>query len=241
VEREIGLAGCVNFRDVGGYQAEGGSVVWRRLFRSDALHELTPSDVGLLRDLGLTVVIDLRSDFERAHDGAGPHPLTALGATFVHAPIINEHNGAFMADTSLTLALRYAKITEAAGQPLLDTVTAIAEAPGAVVFHCAAGKDRTGLVSAVVLGALGVDDEDVIADYAMTGRNLTAIAARLKSHPAYEDSYQYVPQDAMTADAETMRELIADLRSRHGTMGGLLQNLGLPAQSLTRLRETLLT
>ena len=61
-----------------------------------------------------------------------------------------------------------------------DAITAIADSPGAVVFHCAAGKDRTGLVSAVVLGALGVSDEDIVADYAMTGRNLVAIDARLR-------------------------------------------------------------
>jgi protein-tyrosine phosphatase len=250
VEREIALEGCANFRDVGGYPADGGHVAWRRLFRSDALHELTPADVARLSELGLTTVIDLRSQFERGHDGAEAHPLAAAGGgsgpaagrpgvTFVHAPIINEVNGAFMVDRELTLAQRYAKILEATGTALADTVTAIADAPGAVVFHCAAGKDRTGMVSAVVLGALGVSDEDIIADYAMTGRNLPAIDARLRRHAAYENAYQYVPRDAMTADDETMRDLIAHLRARHGTMSALLRDAGVTDDVLDRLRAVL--
>jgi protein-tyrosine phosphatase len=253
MEREIALEGCANFRDVGGYPADGGHIAWRRVFRSDALHELTSADVARLAELGLTTVIDLRSDFERGHDGVAVHPLTALGShggdlrahadhpavTFVHAPIINGINGAFMADTELTLAQRYAKIMASTGTALADVITAIADSPGAVVFHCAAGKDRTGLVSAVVLGALGVSDGDIVADYAMTGRNLVAIDARLRRHAAYENTYQYVPRDAMTADDETMRDLITHLRARHGTMTALLREAGVSDDVLARLRTAL--
>ncbi|MFG1999022.1 tyrosine-protein phosphatase [Spirillospora sp. NPDC048911] len=238
MEREIVLEGCVNFRDLGGYAADGGLVRWRRLFRSDALHELTESDVRTVLDLGVTTVIDLRSGFERAHDG-GPHPLAAL--ELVHAPIINEDNGHVMADTSLSLARRYALIMESTGTALADAVTAIARAPGAAVFHCAAGKDRTGMVSAAVLGALGVADEDVVADYALTGRNMAGIQARLERHAAYDKTYAYVPRDARTAETATMAELIADLRARHGDMPSLLRTLGVPDTTLTQLRATLIT
>ncbi|MFI0452565.1 tyrosine-protein phosphatase [Actinomadura sp. 6N118] len=238
MEREIALEGCVNFRDLGGYVAEGGIVRWRRLFRSDALHELTQADVAALRELGVTTVIDLRSDFERAHDG-GPHPLDGA-VELVRAPIIDEGNGHLMADTSLTLAQRYARIMESTGTALADAVSAIAEAPGAAVFHCAAGKDRTGLVSAAVLGTLGVSDEDVVADYAMTGRNLVDIQARLERHAAYERTYAYLPRDAMTAETDTMGALIADLRARHGDMPALLRSLGVADATIARLRATLI-
>jgi protein-tyrosine phosphatase len=241
----------VNFRDLGGYPADGGRIVWRRLFRSDALNELTPADVARLTEFGLTTVIDLRSEFERGHDGAAAHPLAADGGdlptgadraevTFVHAPIINEVNGAFMADGGLPLAGRYAKIMETTGTALADAVTAIADSSGAAVFHCAAGKDRTGMVCAVVLGALGVSDEDIIADYAMTGRNLAAIEARLRRHAAYDSGYRYVPRDAMTADEETMRDLIVRLRARHGTMTALLRAAGVTDDVLNRLRAALI-
>lgn len=236
MDREIVLAGCVNFRDLGGYPADGGQVRWRTLFRSDALHELTPADVARLAELNVTTVIDLRSDFEREHDGEGPHPLAGT-ATVVLAPIINELNATLMGETSLSLARRYARIMESGGSALADAVTAIADAPGGAVFHCAAGKDRTGMVSAVVLGALGVADEDVIADYAMTGRNLVGIRARLQRHPAYEKTYAYVPRDAMTAETDTMRELITDLRARHGDMRGLLRDLGVGGEVVRRLHS----
>jgi protein-tyrosine phosphatase len=237
VDREIVLEGCVNFRDLGGYRARGGSIRWRRLFRSDALHELTPADVAAVRDLGVSTVIDLRSDFERAHDG-GPHPLEGA-VELVRAPIINEVNGRVMGDTGLSLAQRYARIMETTGTALADAVTAIADAPGAAVFHCAAGKDRTGMVSAVVLGALGVSDEDVVADYAMTGRNLVGIQARLERHAAYKETYAYVPRDAMTAETATMSELIADLRARHGDMTAFLGAVGTRPEVIQRLRAAL--
>lgn len=240
MEREISLEGCVNFRDLGGYRADGGRVRWRRLFRSDALHELTPADVERLAELGVTTVIDLRSDFERAHDGAGPHPLAGV-ATFVQAPLINEDNLQFMVDTTLSLAGRYARVLESTGTALADAVGAIADAPGAVVFHCAAGKDRTGMLGAAVLGALGVSDEDIAADYAMTGRHLRRIDERLRRHGAYADGYAYVPRDAMTAEADTMRELLCDLRARHGDMRGLLRSVGVGDDVLARLRTALLT
>jgi protein tyrosine/serine phosphatase len=239
VEREIDLEGCANFRDVGGYPADGGSVRWRRLFRSDALHELTPADASRLGEIGLTTVIDLRSEFERGHDGDGPHPLKALGVRFVHAPLITELTGEIMSDTSLTLAQRYARILERGGPALAQTVTAIAESGGAAVFHCAAGKDRTGMVSAVVLGVLGVPDADVVADYALTGRNLAAIDARIRRHPAYETTYAYVPKDVMGADAETMTGLIEALRERHGGMRELLESVGVTGETLARLRTSL--
>ncbi|MFB4312533.1 tyrosine-protein phosphatase [Actinomadura sp. 21ATH] len=238
MQREIVLEGCVNFRDLGGYGAEGGRVRWRRLFRSDALHELTAADVAALREIGLATVIDLRSDFERRHDGGGPHPLAGI-AEIVEAPVIDRHNAEIMADTSLSLARRYARIMESSGTALVDAAGAIAAARGAAVFHCAAGKDRTGMLSAVVLGAIGVADEDVIADYAMTGRNLARIEARLAGNPAYERTAAYVPRDVMTADAATMGELIADLRARHGGMAGLLGSLGAPEDVAVRLRAAL--
>ncbi|GAA2601438.1 tyrosine-protein phosphatase [Actinomadura fulvescens] len=237
MDREIALEGCVNFRDLGGYTAEGGHIRWRTLFRSDALHELTPADVTAVRSLNVTTVIDLRSDYERARDG-GPHPLSGA-VDLIRAPIINENNAHVMGDTSLTLAQRYARIMETTGTALADAVTAIAEAPGAAVFHCAAGKDRTGMVSAAVLGTLGVADEDVVADYAMTGRNLTGIRERLARHAAYRETYAYVPRDAMTADTATMADLIADLRARHGTMKSLLLSQGVPDTIIKRLRTSL--
>ena len=192
-----------------------------------------------LHELGLTTVIDLRSEFERGHDGDGPHPLAGLDVRFVHAPIINELNGEIMGDTALTLAERYARILERGGKELAAAVTAIAESEGAAVFHCAAGKDRTGMVSAVVLGALGVPDADVVADYALTGRNLAAIDARIRRNPAYESTYAYVPKDAMTADAQTMAGLIETLRERHGGMAPLLRNVGVTGETLARLRASL--
>jgi protein-tyrosine phosphatase len=241
VDRHIRLDGCVNFRDVGGYQvAEPRPPVspprpgpprpgvphrrlrWRRLFRSDALNDLSAADVALLTDdLQITTVVDLRTDYERQGDAR--RPLDQIGVQAIHAPLITERNVAAVEEPGLTLAERYLWMLEFAGEPLVAAITAVAQAPGAVIVHCAAGKDRTGLVIASILGAVGVGDEDVIADYALTSDNMAGIEQRLLRRT---ESYETVPGAVLAAPAEAMRGVLAALRDRYGSVRGFLRRAG---------------
>ena len=187
MDRHIPLDGCVNFRDVGGYQVVRARqpagpwprLRWRRLFRSDALNDLSAADVALLTgDLRITTVVDLRTGYERQRDAR--RPLEQTDVEIIHAPLITERNVAAVEKPGLTLAERYVWMLELAGEPLVHAITAVARAPGAVIVHCAAGKDRTGLIIASILGALGVGDEDIVADYALTTDNLEGIEQRLR-------------------------------------------------------------
>jgi protein-tyrosine phosphatase len=227
VDRHIRLDGCVNFRDAGGYpvlstRGSGAGIRWRKLFRSDALNELTEADVTLLTaGLRVTTVVDLRTDFERRRDAR--RPLDRTGVEVVHAPLLTERNASSIEQPGLTLSERYVRMLELAGVPLVRAISAVAHAPGGVVVHCAAGKDRTGLVIAAVLGALGVGDEDIVADYALTTGNLSGIEMRLRQDA---ELHGYVPGRVMAAPAPAMREVLAALRATHGSVSGFLTRAG---------------
>ena len=163
-ERALPLERGSNFRDLGGYPgADGKRVVWGRIFRSGALPLLSEGDYGLLSGLGIGAIVDLRSVEERA---VAPTLLDdRTGALFLSndysiAPMLaNMRSGAgadrpLYAGTERTLAPQYRMLFQ---RLLADD--------GAVLFHCSAGQDRTGIGAALVLSALGVRRDDIIEDY----------------------------------------------------------------------------
>ena len=241
VERIVTLEGCLNFRDLGGYPtADGRRVRWRRVYRSDALHRLSPADVARLRgELGLETIVDLRSTNELRNEGRGP--LEAEPMRFHHLPLFDGQAARAEGWAALeTLADRYVLLAEFAKAPIARVVTVIAEAEGAAVYHCAAGKDRTGVMSAILLGLLGVPDEIVVADYAATKENLDAIIERLMSSEGYQTMLAALPADTMHAEADTMIAFLAGIRTRYGSMEAYARDAGVAEATIDRLRSRLL-
>ena len=197
----IELEGAVNVRDLGGLPtSDGGKTVGGRLLRSDNLQELSPADVAtLMRDFGLTTVIDLRSTAELTAEG--PAPLDAVGSVrHVHLPVLPEQGHAtdVVADVLLTRedqdrarysgdprAGHYLGYLEDRPGQVVDALRTIARSEGTALVHCAAGKDRTGVVVALALSAAGVRADAVIADYAATAERTEAILRRLRRSPTY--------------------------------------------------------
>jgi protein-tyrosine phosphatase len=237
MQRTIPLEGCLNFRDLGGYPtAEGGQVRWRRMFRSDALHALTPTDVAHLRDaIGLATVVDLRSTAELRGDGGGPLRREAI--VHHHLPLFDGE--AMRTDevpaASMTLADRYWLLAEYAKEKVARVLTTLAAAEGPAVYHCAAGKDRTGVISAVILGVLGVPDEIIVADYAATKENLDAIVERLMATKSYATVLANLPPDTLHAEAETMVTFLERIRAAYGDMRGYAQAAGVATDALEAL------
>src|SRR5581483_1548835 len=239
MQRTIALEGCLNFRDLGGYPtADGGAVRWRTLYRSDALHRLTRADVDRLRHaLGVASVIDLRSTGELRSEGRGP--LADEPVAFHHLPLFD---GDVKAPPDLrieTLADRYVLLAEFARARIAEILAALADAPGGVVYHCAAGKDRTGVVSAIVLGVLGVADETIVADYVATQENLDAIIDRLMSAEGYQKMLAALPPDTLHAEAATMETFLGTLRARHGSIADYVRGAGVDDATVARLRARL--
>jgi protein-tyrosine phosphatase len=165
----IPVAGTYNFRDVGGYPADGGTVRSGKLFRSDGLHSIGEDGKQKLRELGVKVIVDLRDDFEIE---AAPDDLDGLDVEVLHLPVF-EGSGASQATIGATIADLYAKIVLQHTDVVAMALREIADTRDAgVVVHCTAGKDRTGIVVALALLAVGVDRQTVVADYAQTEGNL---------------------------------------------------------------------
>src|SRR5665213_3119175 len=179
MERLIALEGAGNFRDLGGYATlDGRRTRWRVLFRADGLSELSQTDFSVMRDLGIRTVVDLRSghEVEQSRFDVEAHPVT-----FHHFPFIKSlPQPEEFAQAPGFLGTQYTEMLDLATPQIVGALTALA-APEArpAVFHCTAGKDRTGLLSALVLSLLGVPEDTVVADYALSGAAMARLRAKL--------------------------------------------------------------
>jgi protein tyrosine/serine phosphatase len=126
------------------------------------------------------------------------------------------------------------------GDNLAAGVAAVATAPGPAVFHCAAGKDRTGVMAAVLLSLLGVANEDIAADYAATTAALPAIHARLRTMPGYEETLKELPPETMHARVETMEQLLVAVGERWGSVAGWATEHGIETTAVDALRARIL-
>ncbi len=228
----IGLDGAVNVRDVGGLPTEdGGQTVPGRLLRGDNLQDLSAADIDrLVRDIGVSTVVDLRSTAELRAEGPAPLDVVA-GVRHVHCPVLPEQGSAtdVVADVLLTRdeadrsgypadprAGHYLGYLEDRPDQVVAALRAVATAPGAGRVHCAAGKDRTGVVVALALSAAGVRPGAVAADYAATGDRLEPLLARLRRSPTYAGDVDTSPATAHRPPAVTMSAFLEQLSARHG-------------------------
>lgn len=236
----IELQGARNFRDIGGCATVSGTrVAAGRVYRSDALHRLTPDDAAVLERLGITRVVDLRSGAEVTKEGVGDF----AGARHLHVPLVEVSLSPY--DPSLDweridLEDRYVEMLATGGRAIRAVLESAAEPGACVVFHCTAGKDRTGVVAAVLLRALGVCDEDVVADYAASEVHLRDVFERWRA----ELASKRLPPDAVayltSSPPRRMRRMLAELDRRWGSTQAYLAAIGVDAERLEALRASLL-
>lgn len=241
-QRWIELAGADNTRDLGGLPvAGGGRTRFRRLLRAGTLQDLTAGDVThLTRDLGVQTVVDLRLADEAAREGSALSgvpgvryfslPLSSAGS--IRSDIVADGAG-------MDIVGHYVALLEGSAANIVTAARIFAG--GTAVFHCAAGKDRTGVLAAVVLDAVGVSREAVIADYALTGQRMKQISARLLRLPTYRDMQALSRgiKGAATADEESMAAFLDQLHGRYGSGAGYLTAHGLDSSDLAALRAAL--
>lgn len=240
LERVITLEGAVNFRDLGGYAtSDGQRSRWRVLFRADGLGELTEPDLAVVRDLGIRTVIDLRSGYEVEQ---GRFDVDAHPVAFHHFPFIDILPNAEQWNAAPgLLGSQYKEMLDDAGPQIVGALTVLAAAETQpVVFHCTAGKDRTGLLSAIVLSFLGVDEETVVADYALSGAAMERLRAKLmKKYPDSKDVIGEI-DEVFSADPDNMVRLFAHLHERYGSLAGYAAHIGVSEELLAGLRGSLL-
>jgi protein-tyrosine phosphatase len=239
-ERLIPLEGAVNFRDLGGYPVAGGwRTRWRVLFRADGLGDLTPADFDIMRALDIRTVIDLRSgdELERGRFDVDSHPVT-----FYHFPIIEQLPDPDEFDRRPgLLGSQYQEMLRDAGVPIRSVLEILAS-PEALpaVFHCTAGKDRTGVLSALVLSLLGVDEETVVADYALSGEAMIRLRAKLLvKYPAGREAIEGI-SEVFSARPEQMEQLLDHMRAQYGSVAAYVDGLGTAQAVVDSLRTALL-
>jgi protein-tyrosine phosphatase len=234
------LEGAVNFRDLGGYPVgDGWRTRWRVLFRADGLGDLTPTDFDVLRALDIRTVIDLRSgeELERGRFDVDAHPVT-----FHHFPIIEKLPDADEFDRRPgLLGSQYQEILRDAGRAIRSVLEILASPDSLpAVFHCTAGKDRTGVLSALVLSLLGVDEETVVADYALSGEAMTRLRAKLLvKYPDVRERIDGI-SEVFSAAPEQMEQLLDHLRAQYGSVAAYVEGLGTTPAVVDALRAVLL-
>jgi protein-tyrosine phosphatase len=254
----IELDGAVNARDLGDLPTEDGQKTARAsLLRADNLQDLSPADVTkLVRDFGVTTVVDLRSTNEL--EAEGPAPLDAVaGVRHAHHPVLPElgANTDVVADALLVRDQRdeldrsrypdnpvtghYLGYLEDRPDQVVGAVRSIARSPGAALVHCAAGKDRTGVVVALALTVAGVPAQAVAADYAASGERTEAIVDRLSRSRLYVRDITSKPADLQRPQAETMTAFLEQMRARYGGVASWLTDNGLSPADLDALRVKL--
>jgi protein-tyrosine phosphatase len=261
----IDLEGAVNVRDVGGLPTVDGRVTRPGvLLRADNLQDLSDADVARLVDgLHLQTVVDLRSTGE-VHL-AGPGPLKGLSNGTVvahhHLSLIPEWDGepdeaeveraldAATRDRALPplparprqsdptdLADHYVGYVRDAGPNIGRALRVLADpSSGTTLVHCAAGKDRTGVVVALALSLVGVTRDAVVADYVRSAERIEQIHARLLATDTYGPGLANVPAADMTPKASSMAAFLDAVHREYGGPHGLALSVGVDEEAIARL------
>jgi protein-tyrosine phosphatase len=241
--RLVPLSGAFNFRDLGGYPALDGRVTrWGRLFRSDTLHELTESDVELLRTLGLATVIDLRTSREVVRTGRGL--LEPEDVHYRHLSVVLEEGGEGFAAPAASgddLAERYRWYLDVGRGALVEALELLGDPSSTpLVFHCAAGKDRTGVLAALVLDILGVDRSLIVADYEITAERMELILARYRADPKVAARMAEMPPSRFGVEAATMERFLDRLYTEFGGAAPWALEAGVGPATIGQMQEHLL-
>jgi protein-tyrosine phosphatase len=245
------LSPLANLRDLGGIPVAGGAVRPGLVLRSDDVCTVDAASARALVDGGLRLILDLRSAEELARTGRG-----LLGGypavRHLHLPLLAQMSDGTTGllerlltadDPAVEFGRWYAQSVRGTGPLIVRGLTEIAAADGAALFHCAAGKDRTGQFAAALLAVLGADEEAIVADYVRTEEVQEALMARLAGilQPFLGDVSRYrdkIPAGLDGAKAETMQTMLAELDGASGLLA-LLRDSGLAPETEDRLRERL--
>ena len=241
MKRHVEFERLHNFRDLGGYRAsDGRTVPWQALYRSDSLGKLQGADWERFLGLGIRTVIDLRYPWEIEAKGRVPEPerFHYVNLSIEHRPYDQAEIGPEL-DPWRYLADRFAEVTEDGAEEIRQVLEQIAHAPGPVLFHCTSGKDRTGLIGALVLTLLGVDRETVLTDFALTELATERLIADWKAaNPGRELRWPGYGR----APAAVMGFVLADLEAKYGSVDGYLEDrVKLSDDTVGALRARLLT
>jgi alkaline phosphatase len=243
-KRQVQLQGTSNFRDLGGYPAQGGKAVkWGQLYRSADVSKLTDADLATLQGLNLAVNCDLRGPQEVQ---TAPDRMPA-GVKYLNLPAGSENVGnassylaqvktAAQADSLIRAGYTNTTHFKAKYRPMFDQLLALPSGKS-LLFHCTAGKDRTGIGAALILSALGVDKNYILADYAATNVFWQAEAERRVAQMTQAGTKAELMRPMMAANPGYLEQTFASIDRQYGSLANFLKKeMGLTDDKLAKLR-----
>lgn len=225
-----------NVRELGGYINQENQILKEgRFIRSGGISELNDEDCEYLYNYGIRTVIDLRSESERS---AKPDRLNNYKDVKNYAFSLSEdaEPGKMQTITAISMDQLYCRILDKSQKMIGDILKIMLASKGSVLFHCTAGKDRTGVIAMLLLKLADVDEETIINDYAASYQNLLPIINRLQKSLA--DIHMKLPLHVFESDPENMRKTLAYFNQRY-TIRGYLLSAGLGEEEIDALRSQL--
>ena len=250
--RHLLLDGVYNVRDLGGYQGRAGQTLrWQRLYRADDLGRATADDLATIAGLGVRTVIDLRTDRERA--ASRPPVFRSADISIHHLPMVRnrwEEANRFTArrddgldlDVEAVLAQRSLDMLVEGAPAIADALRILAQ-PGAqpAVIHSALGKDRAGLLAAVILALLGVPTRTIAEDYALSMPSSGEAAQWSLANVVVGGSVRVEPTSvALAAPPHAIIRVLDQVNQRCGSMVGFARGIGVEFEVIEALHRQLL-
>lgn len=244
IDRSHPIGKLANFRDLGSLQSASGKIRPGQVFRSDDLAHIDDLEAERLTDIGISLIIDLRSSDEVEIVGRGP--LAASDIRYENVSLLSPELSGIQTEelldrefTNHDLGLWYSKVFMDGLERIRTGLELVASAKGPVLFHCALGKDRTGIFAASLLAVLGADRKTIVQDYTRTNENIAKVLARLSVLQPYWSEELIVKSGAlMRADQEAMEIMLDSIGSEQEIVENL-NKAGLGASVQKELRERL--
>lgn len=242
--RLVPFSEILNFRDLGGYRtSDGRTTRWGRLYRSDVGQPLTSADLELLRSLGVATVVDLRSPVEVERTASALRADATI--RYVNTSVLSNDGLIERQEESVFdegyLARRYLHYLDVGGDAFTRAFAEMAKSENyPLVFNCFLGKDRTGVLAALVLSCLGVERDEIVADYALTATRVPFIVEKLRSDPVYRDTIDRTHPVMLDASALTMTDFLEELDRRFGDARSWALGVGVSSDELERMSALLL-
>jgi protein-tyrosine phosphatase len=233
--RELSLQVAHNVRHLGGYATASGATTGESLVRSGSLHRLTDAGVATLADTGVRTIVDLRSAVERERD-ITPE-VERFGIVRVNAPVFEQDASPVgLSQEFAGFATVYPRFLDTGAAAYRTLFQTIADSDGGVLFHCAAGKDRTGVAAALLLGLAGVDDDTIVADFTVSETLLAPLLSEWLPKMAERGLSEDGARAIMASKAPDMRATLEHIRARYGSAEGYLHEIGLPESVTSAVR-----
>ena len=231
--RHLQIAGCFNLRELGGYKtSDDKSIRWRTVLRGDSLHQLSSESQQAIIEYGIKTIIDLRTPWEVNKE---PYPLSkSPEINYLNLPLLLEKDFPKLR-AKKTLLEHNCFMLEERSLPIKQILETIANNQTAVIIHCAGGKDRTGIIIALLLGIANVPVANIAGDYALSEKYTKPLYAKIRQQ-AIEEGFA----NLLLSPPQIMLDTFDYLDKNYGSINGYLKAIDIDKVTIERLQTILI-